>query len=272
MSVGTGSAHMDRNQHALGLALRIEVRRLLTTRTWWVLGAMAVAVGGVITALTVAGSGESALPALDVFTGALTGGVQTSYLLTAIVGISAVASEHRHRTLTTTYLATPDRAKAIAAKLIVLLGYGGAAGIAIMAACAAIAGPWLAARGLLDGPLDLAGVLRAGLGGTAAIALMTAIGGAVGALVPNQVAALGGLMIYLFALEPSINSLASTRAAYPFLPGGCVQALTYTGSTAFGSPSGATLLHPLIGAGILAGYTLAIVAAAIRITVGRDVT
>ena len=90
MSVGTGSAHMDRNQHALGLALRIEVRRLLTTRTWWALGAMAVAVGGVITALTVAGSDESALPALDVFTGALTGGVQTSYLLTAIVGISAV--------------------------------------------------------------------------------------------------------------------------------------------------------------------------------------
>lgn len=166
----------------------------------------------------------------------------------------------------------PDRGKLISAKLIVLFVYGAAIGLVVMIVCSLIAAPWLSSRGVLNGTLEASGVMRAVLGGTAAIAILTALGVAIAALVHNQMAAVGGLMVYLFAVEPSVHNLAATKDIYPFLPGGAVQALTYTGSTAFGSPTGATLLSPWLGATLLLVYAVAITSIAVVTTLKRDVT
>lgn len=252
--------------------ISVEKRKLLTTRLWWILALAALAVGILITVLTVTGSTPGTHTPLEVFTGALTGGVQTAYMVTAMVGIAAVAGEYRHRTVTPSYLAVPDRGKLIGAKLLVAFAYGAVIGLVILAVCSAIAGPWLADRGLLDGSLEIAGIARAVIGGTLAIAIMTALGSALAALVHNQMAAIGGLMIYLFAIEPRVANLDATKDFYPFLPGGAVQALLYSGDKAFGSATGATLLNPWLGGLLLLAYAGVITAIAVRTTVRNDIT
>jgi len=253
-------------------ALRIELRKLTTTRTWWALALAAVAVAVLVTVLTVAGSDASEHPPLDIFTGALIGGVQTAYMLTAIAGISSVAGEYRHRTATASYLAVPHRGRLLTAKLLVLAGYGLVVGVVVVGICSAIAAPWLASRDLLNGTLSASGVARAVIGGTAAIAVMTAVGVAVGALLRSQIVAVGALLIYLFAIEQTINSISLTRPVYPYLPGGAVQALAFSGHRAFGSPTGAELLNPWLAALLLVGYAVVITAIALRTSVRRDVS
>lgn len=255
----------------LRTAVQIEVRKLLSTRGWLVISLLAVALAVLIAVLTVAASKPSSHTALDVFSGALVGSVQTAYLLSAVVGIISIAGEYRHRTVTATYLAVPHRGTVITAKLLVLFGYGIALGVVVMSVCTAIVAPWLAQRGYLHGDLAASGVARTLIGGTAAIAIVTILGVGLGALVRSQIAAIVGLAIYLFALEPTINNITATRGAYPYLPGGSVQALAYTGHTAFGSTTGATLLNPWIGGVLLAAYGLGLTAIAVRTSIRRDI-
>lgn len=253
-------------------ALRIELRKLVTTRTWWILALAAVAVAVLVTVLTVAGSDTSRHPPLDIFTGALIGGVQTAYMLTAIAGITSVAGEYRHRTATASYLAVPHRGRLISAKLLVLGGYGLMVGVVVVGICSAIAGPWLSSRDVLNGSLGASGVTRAVVGGTVAIAIMTAVGVAIGALLRNQIAAVAALLIYLFAIEQTVSSISITQSIYPYLPGGAVQALAFSGHRAFGSATGPVLLNPWVAALVLIGYAVVITAVAVRTSVRRDVS
>lgn len=256
----------------IGAALRIEVRKLTTTRTWWVLGLAAIAVSVLVTVLTVAGADAAQHSPLEIFTGALIGGVQVAYMITAITGITAVAGEYRHRTATASYLAVPHRGRLISAKLMVLAGYGLAVGVIVVGVCSAVAAPWLSARHLLNGSLNAPGVARAVLGGTVAIAVMTAVGVAVGALLRNQIAAVGVLLVYLFGIEQTINNISATRSLYPYLPGGAVQSLAFSGRRAFGSATGAVLLDPWLAATVLIGYAVVITAIAVRTSIRRDVS
>lgn len=267
-----GATMAGQSAGQMGAALRIELRKLTTTRTWWALGLAAVAVAVLVTVLTVAGANASQHSPLDIFTGALIGGVQTAYMLTATAGISAVAGEYRHRTATASYLAVPHRGRLISAKLLVLAGYGLVVGVIVVGVCSAIAAPWLSSRGLLNGSLSASGVTRAVIGGTVAIAIMTAVGVAVGALLRNQMVAVGALLIYLFAIEQTISNISLTRPVYPYLPGGAVQALAFSGHRAFGSATGAELLNPWLAALVLIGYAVVITAIAVRTSVRRDVS
>jgi hypothetical protein len=267
-----GSAPAASSGTGWGTVVRIEVRKLTTTRTWWVIGLIAVAVAVLVTVLTVAGANASEHAPLEIFTGALIGGVQTAYMITAIVGITAVAGEYRHHTVTPSYLAVPRRGQLISAKLAVLFVYGLVVGLVTVAVCSAIAAPWLSARGLLGGSLTAAGVTRAVVGGTAAIAIMTAVGVAVGELLRNQIVAVGVLLVYLFAIEQSISNITATRGAYPYLPGGAVQALAFSGHHAFGSATGPVLLNPWVAAAVIIAYALVITGIAVRTSIRRDIT
>jgi hypothetical protein len=256
----------------MAAAVRIEVRKLTTTRTWWVLGLVSIAVAVLVTILTVAGADASAHSPLEIFTGALIGGVQTGYMVTAIVGITAVAGEYRHHTATASFLAIPHRGRLISAKLIVLAIYGLLVGLVVVGVCSAIAAPWLSSRGLLNGTLSASGIARAVIGGTVAIGVMTAVGVAIGALLRNQIAAVGVLLVYLFAVEQTISSISVTKGIYPYLPGGAVQALAFSGRHAFGSATGPILLNPWVGAVVLIGYAVVITAIAVRTSIRRDVS
>jgi ABC-2 type transport system permease protein len=186
-------------------------------------------------------------------------GVAAALLL--VLGIVATTGEHRHGTITSSLLASPDRRRLVAAKLIAYLVTGALLGAAAMAVTIAAGVPWLSAR---DAPLEL---LDAGdyLGlvaeGIAAAALSGAIGVGIGAIVRNQVAAVVGALIYLFILEPLVGLLSSRVAAFTI--GGTQSALT-------GTPMD-DALGPLAAGLVLAAWALALSAVGAEVEERRDV-
>jgi ABC-2 type transport system permease protein len=186
-------------------------------------------------------------------------GIAAALLL--VLGIVATTGEHRHGTITSSLLASPDRRRLIGAKVIAYLVTGALLGIAAVLATFAVAVPWLSAR---DAPLDL---LDAGdyLGlfveGVAVSALSGAVGVGIGAIVRNQVAAVVGTLIYLFVLEPVIGVISSDVAAYTI--GGSQSALT--------AAPVEDALDPLVGGLVLAAWALGLSVAGAELEERRDV-
>jgi hypothetical protein len=179
-----------------------------------------------------------------------------------LLGILAMAGEFRHHTITGTFLVTPDRGRVVAAKLAAAALTGIVLAAAVLAVTAAVAVPWLAAKGvavsLLDG--DLGRVL---LGTLLAAGLCGLVGVGVGALVRNQVAALVGALVWAVVVEGLLLSLLHAPGLARWLPSAAAAALT--------SPGGAHL--PRWGGGLLfAAYGLGFALVGTRFVVRRDVT
>jgi ABC-2 type transport system permease protein len=186
-------------------------------------------------------------------------GIAAALLL--VLGIVATTGEHRHGTITSSLLASPDRRRLVGAKVIAYFLTGALLGIAAVLATFAVAIPWLSAR---DAPLDL---LDAGdyLGlfveGVAVSALSGAVGVGIGAIVRNQVAAVVGTLIYLFVLEPVLGVISSDVAAYTI--GGSQSALT--------AAPVEDALDPLVGGLVLAAWALGLSLAGAELEERRDV-
>jgi ABC-2 type transport system permease protein len=186
-------------------------------------------------------------------------GVAAALLL--VLGIVATTGEHRHGTITAALLASPDRRRLVAAKLLAYLVTGAILGAAAMAVTIAAGVPWLSAR---DAPLELLDAgdyLSLTAQGIAAAALSGAIGVGIGAILRNQVAAVVGALVYLFVLEPVVGLLSSRIAAFTI--GGTQGALT-------GAP-GDDALGPLAAGLVLAAWALALSAVGAEVEERRDV-
>lgn len=234
-----------------------EFLKLRTTRTaYGFLAAIVLLTLGVVAA----NSANVDLRTKEDLVEALSGaGIAAALLL--VLGIVATTGEHRHGTITSSLLASPDRRRLIGAKVLAYLVTGALLGLAAVLATLAVALPWLSAR---DAPLDL---LDAGdyLGlfakGVAVSALSGAIGVGIGAIVRNQVAAVVGTLIYLFVLEPVIGVISSHVAAYTI--GGSQSALT-------AAPVD-DALAPLAAGFVLAAWALALALVGAALEERRDV-
>jgi ABC-2 type transport system permease protein len=134
--------------------------------------------------------------------------------LLMILGIVGTTGEHRHGTITSAFLATPERRRVVAAKMVAYLITGALLGAAAVVVSFAAGIPWLSAR---DAPLDLldtSDYLGLAASGIAVAALSGAVGVGIGAIVRNQVAAVVGTLVYLFILEPVAGLASSEVAAY----------------------------------------------------------
>jgi hypothetical protein len=176
--------------------------------------------------------------------------------LVAVLGAIGLTGEFRHRTATATFLATPHRGR-----VVVGAGYG-LAGIAVTVA---IALPWLASKDIhwaLDGgevASTLAGVI-------AAMTILGMVGVGLGALLREQVAAVVGLLVWLFVVERILSSFAAMGSWTIYLPGQAQEALSGSVLT------NQQLLHPWQGGLVLAGYGIALALAGSRLAMRRDVT
>jgi ABC-2 type transport system permease protein len=180
--------------------LRAELIKLRTTRTFAGMAGAAIAISLLITvlvAILTEPTEDSVL--VDVFTSDVSG---FFIFLLAIIGITG---EWRHRTITSSLLAAPDRLRFLAAKTLAFTVAGAVLSVMVSIAIA-IAGTVVLS--LRDLPLPEAGELAAQLGRLAVVAALTgALAVGLGATVRNQVVAVVGLLLLGLLVEPMVTTL-----------------------------------------------------------------
>jgi ABC-2 type transport system permease protein len=180
--------------------LRAELIKLRTTRTFAGMAGAAVAISLLITvlvAILTEPTEDSVL--VDVFTSDVSG---FFIFLLAIIGITG---EWRHRTITSSLLAAPDRLRFLGAKTLAFTVAGAVLSVMVSIAIA-IAGTVVLS--LRDLPLPEAGELAAQLGRLAVVAALTgALAVGLGATVRNQVVAVVGLLLLGLLVEPMVTTL-----------------------------------------------------------------
>ena len=166
--------------------LRAELLKLRTTRTF--VGITGVAVGtSLLIALLVSILTEPTRDSVivDVYAS------DTSSFFVLLLGAIGISGEWRHRTITSSLLAAPQRIRFLGAKTIAYAAAGVVMSLAIAAAVAATATIVLAVRGL---PLPGVGELLGQVGRNAILAaLLGAFGVAVGGLIRSQIVAVVAL-------------------------------------------------------------------------------
>jgi ABC-type transport system involved in multi-copper enzyme maturation permease subunit len=254
----------------MGRLITGEFQKLLATWLWLWLLIAAMAITALYASLQIAFSDDP-----DTWTLPLTTpeGQQTLFSaaasaaspLVAVLAAIGLTGEYRHRTATTTYLATPHRGRVIAAKLITysLVGLGYA--LACTTVVTAIALPWLTAKDINVSLVDN-GLPATIAGSVAAVALYALIGVGLGALLREQVATVVGLLIYRFVVEPILTRIAALDSWTRYLPGpadGALTGITLTNQQ---------FLQPWHGGLVLTAYALVIATAGTYLATRRDVT
>lgn len=260
-------------------AVRVEVRKTLTTRMWWVLlvvMALYVAVIGAFISLSFT-SGQAmtgGTPPLDDETlrqVLYTLAMPLAYVFPVLVGTLSITTEYRHQTLTPTFLAEPRRWTVMAAKLVVATALGLLFGLVGVTAGALGVAPVLEAAGPgagLDGEvLQALGQIVLGMG------LWAALGVGVGALVRNQVAAIVVIIAFSQLVEPlariGLAAWDATRSVSQYLPGAAGDAMAGASLYSVGSP--VQLLEWWQGGLVLAAYAVVLFGVGALLTVRRDV-
>ena len=184
---------------SLARAIRSELRKFFTTRLWWGMGigvfvsgaAFALLFGILLTSDSAGTTGPGGIPTGDsvqVANSVYTAGLSVGYLLMLTIGVIQIGSEYRHATITSTFLATPRRAKAMLAKVVALLVIGIGYGIISLVGSVTVGAITLNLRG--EDAFPSTEVLRTLALSLLVLGLWALIGLGVGILIPNQVAAL----------------------------------------------------------------------------------
>jgi ABC-2 type transport system permease protein len=192
--------------------LRAEMRRISTTKLWWI----------VLLCIFVLSAGYAALPAVvallqsragivsspftdpGIIRSIYNGGNVLSRILAMVVGIVGVGSEYRYGTLASNYLATPRRMRLLVAKAEALLLFGVIYGITSVAAGMLVSVPFVLQHGgsfLLDEPATWRSIIL----GACSIALWTLIGMGIGILIKNMAVALVVGIFLGFLVEPIVS-------------------------------------------------------------------
>jgi ABC-2 type transport system permease protein len=239
--------------------VRTEMLKLSTVRTPWALLATAqiVIVFGAVGPFLRGGTVDPAA----VRSGAAHLGLTALFAL--VLGIMAVAGEHRHRTVTDTYLGEPRRGRVLGAKLGVHLLAGvvfGAVGTVTALASTAVAVI------VTDLSVDWTDAVlwRTVAGGFSWNVMFAVIGVALGALVGNLTAAITGALAWLALVEGVVGMVVGADAA---------RWLPFSAGAALGNlPTGSGGLSQATAGAVLAGYAVLLTVAAVAVTGRRDIT
>jgi len=181
--------------------LRAELLKLRTTRTFITLVSVTLVLSLVVVGLTAILADDFTEDSVrEMFT------FDFSSLFILLLGVTGMAGEWRHRTITSSVLAAPDRLKLLTAKVISYAVAGALLSLIVTVALMALGTLILSIRDETTlGLTDLADVLWRNL---VVAALLGAFGVCVGGIVRNQIVAIVGLLVFAFALEPALLNLA----------------------------------------------------------------
>lgn len=223
-------------------AIASEFQKVFTTRMWWLLAILLVAyvaflAGGFGAFLgwavenpdAAASAGQTQLPpGMNLAPLVYSFASSIGYVFPVLLGALAVTGEFRHMTLTPTFLAEPHRSTVLAAKFVSQLIVGAGLGVVAFATSVGTGAAALAAFGL-DTGLDSSDTWALVGRGVIAMALWGAIGVGLGALVPNQVAAIVIVIAFTQFVEPILRIASTlsdvTASIGQFLPGAASDAL-----------------------------------------------
>ena len=264
-------------------AVKAEFRKYFTTRMWWGMAIGVFLAGALLAAffaLVVAGAtaqggpGSAPAPGLDdtrMVNTVYTGGLSTAYLMTLAIGVMAIGSEYRHKTISSTFLAIPRRVRVMVAKVSSLLGIGAFYGLVFLLGSVGVGATVIAIKGY--SPFPEAGTVTRTLAlSLLVLGLWALIGLGVGILIPNQVAAILIAVGVAWILEPLLAfglSFASWGAGIAkYLPSQATSAMVE-------QVNGNTNVQPLAwwaGALVLVAYAAVLAGVGSFLTVRRDVT
>jgi hypothetical protein len=187
--------------------LRAELIKLATTRTFYALAGAAIAISLLITILIASLSEPTKESVLnDVFQN------DASTLFIMILAIVGITGEWRHRTITSSLLAAPDRIRFLAAKVLAFAAAGALLSISISIAVAIAGYAILGARDLPIPPLG--DVIEQFARNAGVAALLGAFGVGVGSLIRNQPTAIVAILIFTFVIDPLLASFAPAVDRY----------------------------------------------------------
>lgn len=242
--------------------LKAELIKLRTTRTFAALAIAAVGTSVLIATLVAAVTRPSADEVLqDVFLS------DTSGLFIMLLAVVGVTGEWRHRTITSSLLAAPDRLRFLAAKTIAFALAGVGLSLLISVAVTVVGLAVLGARGL---PTPAAGELIAQLGRNAAVAaLLGGFGVGLGSLVRNQVVAVVSILVLGLVIEPTLAAVAPKVERFG-PTGGLTTAVANSDPESSGFSEG-EMLAPVLAAVAMLGWIAALFAAGAALLRSRDV-
>jgi ABC-2 type transport system permease protein len=236
--------------------IRTEILKLRTTRT--VYGLLLATLG--LTALSVLANVRSTHHGAITVKDILGGYGAIAAIPSLILGVLAVSNEVRHRTITTTLLSVPVRWKLILAKLAAISGAALVFGVLASALNFAVGLPWLASHHI-HASLFSHDVVMVTLGATLTVLLYALAGVGIGALITNQMVAVGISVVFVLVGQSLIGSLFPALAKW--LPGGAAYALSSVPNLS---------LLPMWGGGLLlAGYGVAFAATGAWSLARRDI-
>jgi ABC-2 type transport system permease protein len=181
--------------------LKAELIKLRTTRTFAGLAVTALGTSLLITILVgilTDPTEDSVLT--DLYASDMSG------LFIFILAVIGITGEWRHRTITSSLLAAPDRLRFLAAKVLAFAAAGAVLSILISIVITIAATVIVTARDL---PAPEAAEVLEQIGRNAVVALFVgALGVGFGTLVRNQVVAVVGVLVLGFVVEPTVTALA----------------------------------------------------------------
>jgi ABC-type transport system involved in multi-copper enzyme maturation permease subunit len=267
--------------------IRSELRKVLTTNTWWlmilgVVGFTAIALVANLWVSHLILTGEAQENGIEGVGEGLTGIASNVYtsgqffgtLFVMLLGALIVTNEFHHQTATPTFLATPRRIRVIGSKLVTAVGFGVAFGLVTMLISVPVGVVFLGTEGV-GAQLGEPTVLAAMALNLLAYAVWAIFGVGLGTLLRNQVAALVVCIVLKLVAEQLVGVLLTLLAGW--LDQDWILDLMYALPSAASSVMTSAERLPdapawYVGAAILLAYGLVAAGLGSLITRRRDIT
>jgi ABC-type transport system involved in multi-copper enzyme maturation permease subunit len=256
---------------------RIELLKLRTLRATFGLLAAAAALTALFASLEAsrAGNGKGGVAPLFTRSGLSTVSTVTgwSMLFAAVLGVIISSGEFRYSTATLTYLASPNRARMLTAKVLAGAGAGSIFGFVAGIISTGVALAFVAGHGY---HVALgAGALAGHVGGaTIGAALFGAVGVGLGSLIRSQLVAVIVIFMWGLVIESVLGGLfTSIRPYLPYTTATTLAGIKL-GGAAFGPAHGVPGGNPLpfvAGVGLVAAVATLLALIAARTTVRKDI-
>jgi ABC-2 type transport system permease protein len=249
--------------------VRSEILKVRSTQVWFWMLIVAIALTTLFTlgpALSVhSGTPKEEIDYYGIFTASGLAGVAL-----LVLGLLALTTEFRHKTITPSLLAAPNRWRFLAGKTLAYVLLAIPYGLVSIAVNIVLAIICLNAKGL---PVSFgdgvpAGILKAFV----SLILLAFFGIGLGALLRNQAAGMVAGIVYLFVLSPILGVIPWVRRARRGRPGGALQYFNSKSSSNAAPYPDVPHVAPLIGGVILLLWCVGILEAGGYLSLKRDIS